>query len=77
MDLVVKQRMQVHGSEFRGVAECFRTVYRTEGLNAFYVSYPTTLMMTVPFTAVQFSTYEFIKSVALLLHTRPKLTARR
>jgi hypothetical protein len=28
---------------------------------AFYVSYPTTLTMTVPFTAVQFSTYEYIK----------------
>jgi solute carrier family 25 iron transporter 28/37 len=58
---VVKQRMQAHGSEFRTVAETFRTVYRTEGLGAFYVSYPTTLTMTVPFTAVQFSTYEYIK----------------
>ncbi|GAA5882637.1 hypothetical protein JCM3774_005667 [Rhodotorula dairenensis] len=58
---VVKQRMQAHGSEFRTVAETFRTVYRSEGLGAFYVSYPTTLTMTVPFTAVQFSTYEYIK----------------
>ncbi|GAA6010166.1 hypothetical protein JCM11491_005372 [Sporobolomyces phaffii] len=58
---VVKQRMQVHGSKFRSVPETFKTVYRTEGLGAFYVSYPTTLTMTVPFTAVQFSTYEFIK----------------
>ncbi|SCZ90960.1 BZ3500_MvSof-1268-A1-R1_Chr1-3g02423 [Microbotryum saponariae] len=58
---VVKQRMQIHGSTFRGVGECFRSVYHAEGLSAFYVSYPTTLMMTVPFTAVQFSTYEFIK----------------
>ena len=61
--LVVKQRIQVHGSKFRSVPETFKTVYRTEGLGAFYVSYPTTLTMTVPFTAVQFSTYEFIKSV--------------
>ncbi|GAA5899419.1 uncharacterized protein JCM6883_005214 [Sporobolomyces salmoneus] len=58
---VVKQRMQVHGSKFRSVPETFKTVYRTEGLGAFYVSYPTTLTMTVPFTAVQFSTYEFLK----------------
>lgn len=58
---VVKQRMQAHGSQLRTVAETFRTVYRTEGLGAFYVSYPTTLTMTVPFTAVQFSTYEYIK----------------
>lgn len=55
--------MQVHGSAFRTVNECARTVYRTEGLRAFYLSYPTTLVMTVPFTAVQFSTYEFFKKV--------------
>lgn len=53
--------MQVHGSQFRTVAGCFSSVYKSEGLSAFYVSYPTTLTMTVPFTAVQFSTYEFIK----------------
>ncbi|KAK4701302.1 hypothetical protein P7C70_g4933, partial [Phenoliferia sp. Uapishka_3] len=45
------------------VASCFRSVYKAEGLNAFYVSYPTTLMMTVPFTAVQFSTYEYLKEI--------------
>jgi hypothetical protein len=54
--------MQVHGSEFRSGWTCAKTVYRTEGLNAFYVSYPTTLMMTVPFTAVQFTAYEYLKS---------------
>lgn len=60
---VVKQRMQAHGSQLTTVAQAFKTVYRTEGLSAFYVSYPTTLTMTVPFTAVQFSTYEFVKCV--------------
>ncbi|BFZ56847.1 Fe(2+) transporter [Savitreella phatthalungensis] len=54
----VKQRMQVHGSTFRGVVECARHVYAAEGLRAFYLSYPTTLAMTVPFQAIQFSTYE-------------------
>lgn len=53
--------MQVHGSEFRSGITAAKTIFRNEGLGAFYVSYPTTLMMTVPFTAVQFSTYEFIK----------------
>lgn len=53
----------MHGSEFRTVASCFRSVFKAEGLSAFYVSYPTTLMMTVPFTAVQFSTYEYLKCV--------------
>jgi solute carrier family 25 iron transporter 28/37 len=60
---VVKQRMQVHKSEFRSVFTCARVVYRKEGLSAFYVSYPTTLTMTIPFTAVQFTVYEQIKKV--------------
>lgn len=59
--IVIKQRMQVHGSEFRSGWTCAKTVYRREGFSAFYISYPTTLTMTVPFTAVQFSAYEFLK----------------
>jgi len=58
---VVKQRMQLHNSEFRSIFTCARTVYRTEGIGAFYISYPTTLMMSIPFTAVQFSVYEHLK----------------
>lgn len=55
---VVKQRMQVHGSTYRTIGECARHVFRNEGIRAFYVSYPTTLTMTVPFTALQFTAYE-------------------
>ncbi|KAJ8587335.1 mitochondrial carrier [Rhizopogon salebrosus TDB-379] len=58
---VIKQRMQVHQSEFRSVFTAMRVVYQTEGLAAFYISYPTTLTMSVPFTAVQFTVYEHIK----------------
>lgn len=61
--IVIKQRMQVHQSEFRSAITCAQTVYRTEGLTAFYVSYPTTLTMTVPFTAVQFTAYEQLKKL--------------
>ena len=53
--------MQVHKSEFRSVFTCARVVYRNEGLTAFYVSYPTTLTMTIPFMAVQFTVYEQLK----------------
>lgn len=60
---VIKQRMQVHQSEFRSVFTAIRVVYHNEGASAFYVSYPTTLMMSVPFTAVQFTVYEQIKKV--------------
>ncbi|KDR65733.1 hypothetical protein GALMADRAFT_232893 [Galerina marginata CBS 339.88] len=61
---VVKQRMQVHKSEFRSVWACAHTVYRSEGLGAFYVSYPTTLAITIPFNAIQFTVYEHIKKFA-------------
>lgn len=55
--------MQVHGSVYRSIAQCTRTVYRNEGLAAFYISYPTTLCMTVPFTALQFTAYESLSKV--------------
>ena len=43
--------------------ECATKVFRNEGLKAFYVSYPTTLTMTVPFTALQFTAYESLTKV--------------
>ncbi|KAG0142689.1 hypothetical protein CROQUDRAFT_662260 [Cronartium quercuum f. sp. fusiforme G11] len=61
---VIKQRMQVRGSQFKTVLETARAVHQAEGLRAFYISYPTTLTMTVPFTAVQFATYEELKRLA-------------
>ncbi|RSH93630.1 Fe(2+) transporter [Saitozyma podzolica] len=60
---VIKQRMQMRHSPYRSVLHCAKSVYHAEGLHAFYVSYPTTLTMTVPFTAVQFSVYESLKSL--------------
>ncbi|KAJ1981888.1 Fe(2+) transporter [Dimargaris cristalligena] len=55
---VIKQRMQVHGSTHRNILECALQVFRREGLAAFYVSYPTTLAMTIPFQSIQFAAYE-------------------
>ncbi|GJC99825.1 mitochondrial rna splicing protein [Colletotrichum higginsianum] len=62
---VIKQRMQIQGSAkmYRSMTDCAKYVYKTEGLAAFYVSYPTTLSMTVPFTALQFLAYESISTV--------------
>jgi len=56
--------MQIKGSGkiYRSMFDCARYVYRNEGLAAFYVSYPTTLSMTVPFTALQFLAYESIST---------------
>ncbi|EXJ73671.1 uncharacterized protein Z519_10255 [Cladophialophora bantiana CBS 173.52] len=60
---VIKQRMQVHGSTYRSISHCARSVWRAEGISAFYVSYPTTLCMTVPFTATQFMAYESLSKI--------------
>ncbi|PUU81540.1 mitochondrial carrier domain-containing protein [Tuber borchii] len=60
---VIKQRMQVHGSTYESIADCARSVYRNEGFRAFYISYPTTLAMTIPFTAIQFTAYESLAKV--------------
>ena len=48
---------------YRSMLDCAKYVYRNEGIAAFYVSYPTTLSMTVPFTALQFLAYESISTV--------------
>ncbi|KAF2730264.1 asparaginyl-tRNA synthetase [Polyplosphaeria fusca] len=60
---VIKQRMQLHGSVYKSVPHCARSVLHNEGWRAFYISYPTTLCMTVPFTALQFMAYESMSKV--------------
>ncbi|KAK3825145.1 MAG: mitochondrial carrier domain-containing protein [Benniella sp.] len=60
---VIKQRMQVHGSVYRSILECASKVYRAEGLRAFYISYPTTLSITIPCQAIQVTTYEYLRKV--------------
>ncbi|RKF55959.1 putative mitochondrial carrier C8C9.12c [Golovinomyces cichoracearum] len=61
---VIKQRMQIHDSRkmYRSLSDCARYIYRNEGISAFYISYPTTLSMTVPFTALQFLAYESLST---------------
>src|SRR4051812_11164070 len=55
--------MQMQNSAYRSMLHCARSVFRHEGITAFYVSYPTTLCMTVPFTALQFMAYESTSKV--------------
>ncbi|MEW5320102.1 MAG: hypothetical protein WDW38_011201 [Sanguina aurantia] len=62
---VVKQRMQVAHTPYTGAVDCIRTMLRTEGVRAFYKSYPTTLLMNIPFTAVHFTVYEAAKKVMM------------
>lgn len=58
---VVKQRMQMYNSPYRGLWDCVRTVTRNEGVGAFYRSYSTQLTMNIPFQAVHFITYELMQ----------------
>ena len=66
--------MQIHGSIHKTVFKCASQVYKAEGLKAFYVSYPTTLCMTVPFTALQFMAYDSVSRIMNPTHTYDPLT---
>ena len=58
---VVKQRLQLKSSPYRGVGDCVRRVLVEEGVGAFYASYRTTVVMNAPYTAVHFAVYEAAK----------------
>ncbi|KAJ2415645.1 Fe(2+) transporter [Coemansia sp. RSA 2530] len=58
---VIKQRMQLAGTGYRNIVDCASKVLRHEGLRAFYVSYPTTLMMNMPFQSIQFGCYDIFR----------------
>ncbi len=55
--------MQMQGSAYRSLSHCARSILQKEGFSAFYVSYPTTLCMTVPFAAFQFVAYESLSKM--------------
>jgi solute carrier family 25 iron transporter 28/37 len=57
----VKQRLQMSGSPYRGVWDCTVRTLRVEGIGGLYRSYPTTLAMNIPFTAIHFTAYESSK----------------
>jgi solute carrier family 25 iron transporter 28/37 len=58
---VVKQRLQLPGSSYRGIMDCIGKILRDEGIKAFYASYRTTVVMNAPYTATHFATYEAAK----------------
>ncbi|KAK9457859.1 mitochondrial carrier domain-containing protein [Dipodascopsis uninucleata] len=60
---VIKQRMQLAGSRYKSVFSCARHIYRNEGFATFYLSYPTTLFMNIPLTALNFTTYEALSKL--------------
>lgn len=60
---VVKQRLQVLHSPYKGIMDAVVRTVREEGLGAFYKSYRTTVLMNVPFTAIHFTVYESTKKL--------------
>lgn len=55
--------MQIYGSNYANVFTCFLHIIRTEGISAFYVSYPATIALNIPFQAIQFPIYEKMRKV--------------
>jgi len=55
---VIKQRMQMCCSPHKNATSAFRTIWREEGVRAFYRSFPTSLVHNMPFQAVHFMVYE-------------------
>jgi solute carrier family 25 (mitochondrial iron transporter), member 28/37 len=60
---VVKQRMQAYGSPYKTILECGKSVFQKEGLSAFFISYPTTLLLNIPFQSLQFPLYEYFRKL--------------
>ena len=56
---VIKQRLQLN--QHRGLIPCVRSVIHREGFRALYLSYPTTLLLNVPFHSIQFPCYELVQ----------------
>ncbi|PRP84759.1 mitochondrial RNA-splicing protein MRS3-like [Planoprotostelium fungivorum] len=59
----VKQRMQLGVKNYKGMLDCMRSVIRAEGFGSLYAGYTTTLVMNVPYNAVQFTSYEALRSI--------------
>ena len=53
--------MQIHGASYSGLIHCTASTFRSEGLRAFYISYPTTILMSNPFQSIHFATYDAVK----------------
>ncbi|CAN0430702.1 unnamed protein product, partial [Ectocarpus sp. 8 AP-2014] len=58
---VVKQRLQL--GYHKGMLDCVLTIQRTEGTQAFYRSFPTTLFMNIPYGCVMVAVNESLKRV--------------
>lgn len=58
---VIKQRLQL--GYYSGIMGCARDIFASEGLLAFFRSFPTTLLMNIPYASVVVATNESMKQV--------------
>eukprot|EP01138_Halocafeteria_seosinensis_P001464 gb/GECG01001500.1/.p1 GENE.gb/GECG01001500.1/~~gb/GECG01001500.1/.p1 ORF type:complete len:462 (+),score=38.44 gb/GECG01001500.1/:1-1386(+) len=58
---VIKQRLQL--GYYSGLLGCMKDIYTSEGIPAFFRSYPTTLLMNIPYASVVVATNESMKQV--------------
>jgi len=69
---VLKQRMQAGGDAQSSSKRLLRTakhIYTSEGITAFYISYPTTLFTNIPFASLNFGFYEYSSQILNPEHT--------
>jgi len=55
---VIKQRMQMFGSPYKSTFNCIQSLYKGEGIRAFFRSYPTQMTMNLPNHGILIVTYE-------------------
>ena len=55
--------MQIGSQKYKGNINCALGILKTEGISSFYVSYPTTLLMNIPYHAIHFPAYEFMSKL--------------
>eukprot|EP00039_Didymoeca_costata_P014221 m.227404 g.227404 ORF g.227404 m.227404 type:complete len:311 (+) comp15972_c0_seq4:336-1268(+) len=58
---VVKQRLQLFDSPYRGAWDCIKKTFSEDGIFAFYRSYSTQILMSVPFQITHLVTYEQLR----------------
>jgi len=58
---VVKQRLQL--GQYRGTIDCFRTIFNAEGTRAFFLSFPTTLAMNLPYGGAMMASNESLRRI--------------
>ena len=58
---VIKQRLQL--GFYRGVWDCIKSIVKFEGPHAFWRSYPTTVLMNIPYASAVVATNESVKEI--------------